>query len=122
MLSIFEREITWKLYALKRLAGSLTRGSGFTKTESSGTDLTGKWDQTIINSSDVYAHQEASGILAFQTTESKGNFVHDIDGNILLDLCGTERHPLGHFPDAFLKLVSKKNWDQYVINSSIDLS
>ena len=36
-----------------------------------------------------------------------GNFVHDVDGNTLLDLCGTENLPLGHYHDALLKTFGK---------------
>jgi 4-aminobutyrate aminotransferase-like enzyme len=100
----------------------MTRGSAFAKTESSGTDLSGKWDQTILNASDVNAYQDATNILAFSTTQSKGNFVQDVDGNTLLDLCSTESMPLGHNSDALLKSVSQKKWDQYVINSTVDAS
>jgi 4-aminobutyrate aminotransferase-like enzyme len=122
MLNILEREIVWKYYAFQRVARLMTRGSAFAKTESSGTDLSGKWDQTILNASDVNAYQDATNILAFSTTQSKGNFVQDVDGNTLLDLCSTESMPLGHNSDALLKSVSQKKWDQYVINSAVDAS
>lgn len=68
MLSIIERELVWKYYTFLRVTGMMSRGSSFAKTESSGTDLSGKWDQTILNSSDVNAYQDASNILAFSTT------------------------------------------------------
>lgn len=71
MLNIIEREIVWKYYAFQRVARLMTRGSAFAKTESSGTDLSGKWDQTILNASDVNAYQDATNILAFSTTQSK---------------------------------------------------
>ena len=41
-----------------------------------GTDLTGKWDETILNASDVNAYQDASKILAFSVANgTKGSHV-----------------------------------------------
>ena len=75
------------------------------KTESVGTDLTGSWNNTIFTASDVNAYQDANNILAFSDSKgTKGNFVHDVDGNVLLDLCGTESLPLGHNHDALIKV------------------
>lgn len=97
MLKILEREIVWKYYYLNRILTRFTKPSVFPKTENQGTDLTGKWDQNLFAQSDVNAYQEASKILAFQDSRgTKGSFITDIDGNIMLDLCGTENLPLGH--------------------------
>ena len=58
--------------------------------------------------------------MAFTTTKSKGNFVQDIDDNILLDMCGTENLPLGHNHQAFLKKARAYfAWDDMVINSNV---
>ena len=53
--------------------------------------------------------------------QSKGSYVVDVDGNVLLDLCSTETLPLGHNNDAFLKdLTSNKQFDTNVINGNLD--
>ena len=105
MLNIIEREIVWKYYTAKRILSMVTKSRTFAKTEHAGTDLTGKWDETILNASDVNAYQDASKILSFSTANgTKGSHVQDLDGNVLLDLCGTENQPLGHNHDALLRV------------------
>lgn len=72
--------------------------------------MTGKWDETIFAASDVNAYQDANNILAFSDSKgTKGNFVQDVDGNVLLDLCGTESLPLGHNNDALIKVSALKH-------------
>ena len=36
--------------------------------------------------------------------KSNGNYIVDVDGNTLLDLCGTELNPLGYNHEAFVKV------------------
>ena len=75
------------------------------RSESQSTDLSGKWDETIFSASDVNAYQDATNVLAFSDSRgTKGNFVQDVDGNVLLDLCGTESLPLGHNHAALTKV------------------
>lgn len=91
------------------------------KTESLGTALTGKWDNTLFTASDVNAYQDANNILTFTDSRgTKGNFVQDVDGNVLLDLCGTESLPLGHNHNALIKHVNNWKWDHYVVNAGLD--
>ena len=53
--------------------------------------------------------------------QSKGSFVTDVNGNVLLDLCSTETLPLGHNRDAFIKSVtSNKAFDVNIINAALD--
>lgn len=97
------------------------RFSVFPQSAHSGVRLTGKWDETLYSASDVNAYQEASSILAFTDVKgTKGSFVQDIDGNVLLDMCGTEGLPLGHNHDSLTSLSDNKSWDQYIINSNLD--
>lgn len=104
MLGILEREIVWNFNFARRIVNRhLLRKSLFARSEHSDVRLTGKWDETLYASSDVNAFQEASSIMAFtDVSGTKGSFVQDIDGNVLLDLCGTEGHPLGHNHDALI--------------------
>ena len=51
------------------------------------------------------AYQDANNILAFSDSRgTKGNYVQDVDGNVLLDLCGTESLPLGHNHSVLIKV------------------
>jgi len=123
MLKIFERELTWQYHFLSGIARRCTAGSQFAKAESQSLDLSGKWDNTIFAAADVNAYQDANNVLAFSEVKgTKGSFVQDVDGNILLDLCGTESQPLGHNHGALIKHVNSKHWDQYVVNAALDAS
>ena len=75
MLPILEREIVWKFYLARNVLKSFTRMNRFAKFESSAVDMSGNWDETILQASDVNAYQEASKIAAFTTSQSKGNYV-----------------------------------------------
>lgn len=70
------------------------------------------------------AYQDASKVHTFADShQTKGNFVVDADGNILLDLCSTETLPLGHNADVFIQKVStQKQYDAALINSGLDHS
>ena len=122
MLAVFEREITRKLYFLGRPFNNWSRSRAFTATESAGTDLSGSWDESLLRRNDTSAYQEASKVHTFIDNEqSKGSFVVDVDGNVLLDLCSTETLPLGHNNEAFLKdLTRNSQFDANVINANLD--
>mgnify|MGYP000999920436 CR=1 FL=1 len=122
MLSVMEREMVRQFYLLTRPLNNFTRSRAFAKTEPSGTDMTGSWDQTILQRNDVGAYQQASKVHTFiDNHQSKGSFVVDVNGNVLLDLCSTETLPLGHNPDAFVKAVtSGARFDANIINASLD--
>lgn len=75
------------------------------KSEQASVDMSGTWDETIFTASDVNAYQDATNIMAFSDSRgTKGNFVQDVDGNVLLDVCGTESLPLGHNHAALTKV------------------
>ena len=122
MLNVIEREVTRKLYFLRRPFMNWGRGRAFLKTEAAGTDLTGSWDETMLRKSDTDARQEASMVHTFLDLEqSKGSHVMDVNGNVLLDLCGTESLPLGHNHDAFITNILKNSqFDVNVINGNLD--
>jgi len=97
MLKVIARELTWNIKFASRLVAKVSKSSPFSKSEQAGTEVSGKWDETIFSASDVNAYQDASKILAFTDSRgTKGSCVLDIDKNVLLDLCGTESLPLGH--------------------------
>lgn len=121
MLAILEKEVVWKYYWLRRMV-TFGRGRVFNRSEASGTDMSGQWDQNILNAADVNAYQEGSKLLAFSTEQSKGNFAHDVDGNTLLDLCSTENQPLGHNADAFTALFDSWKYDNAINNAALDAS
>ena len=122
MLSVIEREAIRKYYFLVRPFQNWSRARAFVTTEAASTDLSGSWDEAMLRRNDVGAYQEASKVHTFIDNEqSKGSYVVDMDGNVLLDVCSTETLPLGHNSDAFLKdLVRNTQFDAAVINSNLD--
>lgn len=124
MLAVFEREMVRKLYFFTRPINNWSRSRAFTVTEAAGTDLSGSWDESMLRRNDTSAYQEASKVHTFIDNEqSKGSFVVDVDGNVLLDLCSTETLPLGHNNEAFLKdLTRNSTFDANVINGNLDAS
>ena len=122
MLALVEREvyrnIQWKL----RLFKNWSRNRAFTKTEASGIDLSGSWDESLLRKNDVGGYQEASKIHTFlENEQSMGSHIVDVNGNVLLDLCSTETLPLGHNNAAFIKdLTSNKQYDVNILNSNLD--
>ncbi len=49
-------------------------------------------------------------------TKSKGNYITDSDGNIMLDVAGTELNPLGYNHDLFKAAINGKEYDFGQIN------
>ena len=124
MLGVIEREVTRKLYWFSRPIRNWSRGGAFAKTESSGIDLTGSWDEAMLRRNDVGGYQDVTKVHTFvDNMQSKGSHIVDADGNILLDMCSTETLPLGHNNDAFMKdLVRNKQFDVFVLNGNLDAS
>ena len=122
MLGVIEREMVRKFYFMKRPIENFQRSRAFAKTEAAGTDMSGSWDETMLRRNDTNAFQEASLVHTFiDNNQSKGSHVVDVNGNVLLDLCGTETLPLGHNHDAFLSsLTSNKEMDANIINGNLD--
>lgn len=58
--------------------------------------------------------------MAFSTSQSKGSFIQDVDGNTLLDMASTDNLALGYNHDSMLKFVNKTKWDLHIINSGLD--
>ena len=99
------REIVRATHTLRAPLVNMMRNSAFVAEEQAGVDLSGSWDQQILKKNDLDAYQDASKVHTFANShQSKGNFVVDADGNILLDLCSTETLPLGHNADVFIQV------------------
>lgn len=77
MLTIIEREILQNYNLGRRIVNRvICKSSLIAKSEQAGTDLSGKWDETIFAASDVNGYQEASRILAFVDSKgTKGSFI-----------------------------------------------
>ena len=105
LVQIIEREIVRQYHFLKRPILNYRRASSFAKSEVSGSDVNGSWVQAALLQNDVEAYQEASKISTFTDNyHNFGNYVQDVDGNVLLDLQGTENLPLGHNNPELLKV------------------
>lgn len=66
------------------------------------------------------AYQESSRVQGFvDGNKSYGNFVTDVDGNVLLDLSSMENLPLGHNHQVFQQAQFQKSWDAFLINAGI---
>ena len=76
----------------------------------------------IKQCNDVGANQNAELVhTLIDNFQSKGSFVTDVNGNVLLDLCSTETLPLGHNSEAFIgSVTSNKAFDVNVINAGLD--
>lgn len=100
-----------------------SRASVFGKHEAAGIDLEGSFATTDLLLNDVAAYQNSSNLLAFYDSKNtKGNFIGDVDGNTMLDLCSMENLPLGHNHVAFTSNFNNKAWDRFTINSGLDAS
>ena len=112
VFNVLERELWRKVNFLKRPFMYYIRNNRtFAKNEQAGTDIS-SWEEAAFARSDVAGYQESSKLhTLIDYTQSKGNYVSDVDGNVLLDLCSNENRPLGHNHDDFLKVSEPINSD-----------
>ena len=102
MLKVIEREVVRKYHMLRRPFMDFGRASVFGKTEAAGVDLNGSWDETQLLMNEVGAYSSTQNTLAFyDSRNSKGSFITDVDGNTLLDMSSMENLPLGYNNEAF---------------------
>jgi len=53
---------------------------------------------------------------AIDFNASKGNYVVDVDGNVMLDVAGTELNPLGYNHALFKAYISGAQGDHSIMN------
>ena len=105
MLNIIIRELNREFQFATRPLRNMRRSKSFMKSEPSAIDATAGWKQSNLVKADVDALQETSRNVVFVNYhKSKGSFVTDVDGHVLLDLSSTETLPLGHNHDELLKV------------------
>jgi len=56
----------------------------------------------------------------YDSRNTKGNFIGDVDGNTMIDMCSMENLPLGYNHEAFTANFNNKAWDLHTINSGLD--
>ena len=97
MLKVVVREVERKFYMLNRIPTMFRRGKAFPKQEAAGIDMEGTWEETDLVRNDVGVYQESSKLIAaYDSSQSMGNYITDVDKNTLLDMCSGENLPLGH--------------------------
>ena len=121
MLKVLEREIVRKKYFFGRIATSFRRGKAFPTMEAAGVDLEGDHANSDQLRSDVGVYTDASKTLTlYESSNSMGSFITDVDGSTFLDLCSMENLPLGYNHSAFVAVANDKNWDIHSINAGLD--
>lgn len=97
------------------------RAGIFGSSEAAGIDLEGSRAVHDLLINDVGAYSNSKNIMGFyDSRNTKGNFIGDVDGNTMLDLCSMENTPLGYNHESFTQNFNNKNWDIHTINSAID--
>jgi len=105
MLNIILRELNREFMFATRPLRMYQRSKSFMKSEPNGTSVGAGWSQSHLVQADVDALQDTHDNVVFvRYHQSKGSFVTDVDGHVLLDLSSTETLPLGHNNDALLKV------------------
>jgi len=105
MLNIILRELNREFMFATRPLRMYQRSKSFMKSEPNGTSVGAGWSQSHLVQADVDALQDTHDNVVFvRYHQSKGSFVTDVDGHVLLDLSSTETLPLGHNHDALLKV------------------
>jgi len=74
-------------------------------------------NQLNLIRNDIDIHQNASSVVnAIDLTASKGNYAVDADGNVMLDVAGTELNPLGYNHNLFRSLITGAAGDHSIMN------
>lgn len=105
MLKLFAHEINSTKSLVMRPFNQMWRAKNFSLKELAGVDFNNGWSQNQIRRADVDALQETLPNVTFlDYFKSKGSYVTDVDGHVLLDLASTESLPLGHNHASFVKV------------------
>lgn len=106
---------------LRRPLMNWGRAGVFGSSEAAGVDLEGSRATHELLVRDVAAYADSSNIVGFYDSKNtRGNFIGDVDGNTMLDLCSMENMPLGYNHAAFTSNFNNKNWDYATINAGLD--
>ena len=116
MLKVFERELKHMQHSLMRPVVLYNRRKNWPVQEPSGIKLV-KGDLFGFNKNDLDVTQNAEMVANFvDIAKSKGNYIVDTDGNVMLDVAGTELNPLGYNHDLFKNVIAGAEFDSGVIN------
>jgi len=120
MFKVIEREITRNFYVGARVPAFLRRMSAFPKHEAAGIDLEGSNAEHDLCKTEVSAYTSTANLLAlYDSRSSKGNFITDVSGHTMLDLC-MEGMPLGWNHNDFTKVANHKSFDFLAMNPGLD--
>ena len=111
MLKVFERELKHMQHSLMRPVVLYNRRKNWPVQEPSGIKLV-KGDLFGFNKNDLDVTQNAEMVANFvDIAKSKGNYIVDTDGNVMLDVAGTELNPLGYNHDLFKNVIAGAEFD-----------
>lgn len=118
MLKVLEREVKHAMHTLQRPVVLYNRKKNWPVQEPSGIKMVNaEMPSYGFTKNDVDVTQNGSQIANFvDLTKSKGNYIVDTDGNIMLDVAGTELNPLGYNHDLFKAAIRGYEFDQGTIN------
>lgn len=104
---------------IMRVASSRFR-SRFANAEPAGISISDiNKDESTLLGNDYDAISDSSSVQIFVNYEkSKGNYIVDADGNVILDMVSNGGHlPLGYNHDSFLKLMDSPKYDRFIYNN-----
>lgn len=119
MLKVIARELTATHYRMLRPIVMYNRKKNWPVHEAKGIQLINGGKSTLgFIKNDMDVNQNLSSVVsAINLQKSKGNYVHDVDGNIMLDVAGTELNPLGYNHDLFKSFIAGQESDASIINN-----
>lgn len=117
MLKVLEREVKHSMHAMMRPMVLYQRKKNWPATEPTGIKLVNDSAIFGFTKNDVDVTQNAAQISNFvDFQKSKGNYIVDADGNIMLDVAGTELNPLGYNHELFKSAIAGQDFDIGTIN------
>jgi len=119
MLRAYE-SIYFRSIAYAKRAINLCSKWGYPKAEPTGISVT-KMDgsESSLLTNDYDAITDSSSVKFYvDYRKSKGNYLVDADGNVVLDMLSGGGHlPLGYNHDSLVKVMDKKTYDRFIHNN-----